>query len=220
MFSFIIPTIYKSQRLLPLIETLENCDLVGEILLIENQTGSLDLSNFTKLKIINTGENLFYVKSCNLGVSLAQYPYIALCSDDINFSSKTITDVYNFYNTYPQSGYIGIHNSQYEIHRKPLYYGFGIQEIRLWGWGVLVFGQKEHYQPMPEDLVHWCGDDFMFQYSKYPVYYYYGEKMYTEMSTSSKDNPVINDIIQKDCNTYENKYKLNEPIWYKEVFDA
>jgi hypothetical protein len=73
---------------------------------------------------------------------------------------------------------------------------------------------------MPEDLVHWCGDDFMFQRSKYPAYYYFGEKMYTEMSTSSKNNPIINDIILKDCNTYESKYKLDKPIWYKEVFDV
>ena len=56
----------------------------------------------------------------------------------------------------------------------------------------------------PDDLKHWCGDTYYLNYSKFPNYSYLGEKIYTEMSTSS--SPEVLKIGEQDQRTYIEKY--------------
>ena len=222
MITFIIPTIYKSPFLIQLLRSLDVHPLVSEILLIEDcpSTGMLDSYNFNKLTFVPFQERKYCNGGWNLGVSLSKNYYYALCSDDILFPTSIIDDVLHFYKFRPKSGFIGMDCSQYEPEYKPLYYGFKQKENFLLssggynGWGALQFNHKNNPLIIPEDLKHWCGDTYNLYYSKYPCYTYFGDKFYTNMDNHSTSfSEEIRIIGENDCKVWEEKYKLEKPIW-------
>ncbi len=223
MISFIIPTIYKSKNLIQLLRSLDVHPLVSEILLIEDcpHNGMLDPVHgnlFNKVTIVPFRERKFCNGGWNLGVSLVKTYYYALCSDDILFPTTIIDDVLHFYKHRPKSGFIGIHPTQFNCKTqiRPIIYGF-IQKEE-WdiqgGWGTLQFNHKDNLIIIPDDLKHLCGDTYNVYYSKYPCYSYFGEKFYTcndEHGTST--NPEVLEISHNDQRVFEEKYKLEKPIW-------
>ena len=222
MITFIIPTIYKAPQLIQLLRNLDVHPLVSEILLVEDCPTPELLNNiyFNKLNVIPFQERKYCNGGWNLGTSLVKTHYYALCSDDILFPTSIIDDVLHFYKFRPKSGFIGMDRSQYETEYKPLYYGFMQKENFLPssggynGWGALQFNHKDNPLIIPEDLKHWCGDTYNLYYSKYPCYNYFGEKFYTtnnDHGTSTNEEMI--DIIKNDCKVFEEKYKLEKPIW-------
>ena len=221
MISFIIPTIYKSERLIQLLQNLDVHPLVSEILLIEDcpNTGMLDpISNnfFNKVTVIPFKERKYCNGGWNLGISLVKTHYYALCNDDVLFPATIINDVLNFYKTRPKSGFIGMHKTQFDTLCAPNVYGFIKREVWYMdgGWGSLIFNHKDNDIIIPNDLKHWCGDVYFLYYSKYPCYNYFGEKFYTsDKDHSSSFNEEIQTIVENDCKIFEKKYKLEKPIW-------
>jgi len=216
MISFIIPTIHKSIRLIKLVQDLENCDLVSEILIIEDapSIGMLDGLNLNKTKIIPFTERRYCNGGWNHGVKLVKNYYYALCSDDCNFDTDIIRDVLHFYKLRPNSGFIGMDPSQYDTQHPSNFYGVQrkFDTTAVGGWGVMMFNHKNNDVIIPDDLKQWCGDSYYLTYSKYPNYSYFGPKIYTEMSTSTHQNenfssPEIEQICIQDQITFEEKYK-------------
>jgi hypothetical protein len=208
MISFIIPTIYKSPRLIQLLYDLNSCDYVSEVLVIEDAPSNGMLNNLIleKVKVIPFTEKRYCNGAWNYGISQVKNYYYALCNDDINFNPKIIIDVINFYKQHPQTGFIGMHPSQFETQIEPFIYGFERKQNvdAVNGWGCLIFNHKLNDVIIPNDLKHWCGDTYYLNYSKFPNYSYLGEKIYTEMSTSL--SPEVLKIGEHDQKTYIEKY--------------
>lgn len=57
-FSVIIPTLQRSPRLIPLLETLAAHDLVGEVLIVNNAPTPLPFDH-AKVRTLNQEENIF-----------------------------------------------------------------------------------------------------------------------------------------------------------------
>lgn len=220
MISFIIPTVYKSKNLPHLIQNLERCDLVSEILIVEDikYNGFFDGYDFKKVKIIPFKEQKYCNGGWNLGLSFSKNFYYALCSDDILFSTKIIEDVLHFYKLRPNSGVVGMHPVQYNKYEPGNILSFGFMEREKphadGGWGALMFNHKDNLMIIPEDLKHWCGDTYYLYYSKYPCYNYFGEKFFTgndDHGTST--NESLMDICKEDQRIFEQKYKMDKPLW-------
>jgi hypothetical protein len=223
MISFIIPTLYKSERLIQLLRNLDVHPLVSEILLIEDcpDTGMLDSKHgilFNKVTVIPFQERKYCNGGWNLGVSLVKTYYYALCNDDILFPTSVIDDVLHFYKFRPKSGFIGMHPTQFNCatQTKPVVYG--IIQRETWhmdgGWGTLIFNHKNNDIVIPNDLKHYCGDTYYVYYSKYPCYNYFGEKFYTSNNDhGTSNNEEVLEISHSDQRVFEEKYKLEKPIW-------
>ncbi len=52
MFSVIVPTMWRSERTLPMLQKLNDCDYVSEIILIDNDTTATTDVSFEKLVYI------------------------------------------------------------------------------------------------------------------------------------------------------------------------
>ena len=219
MISFIIPTIYKSQRIKKLVADLCDCDLVSEILIIEDTSDFVDRDIFfpfcnDKLKIIKFTKKRYCNGAWNYGIKNVKNYFYALCNDDINFNTSIIYDVINFYKQRPKSGFIGMHPSQYNINTKPYRYGFELKDKfspANNGWGCLIFNHRGNDVYIPSDLKHWCGDTYYLLNSKYPSYSYLGDKVQTEMSTSSSSDIIA--LGEDDQKIFLKKYTSPE---YKE----
>lgn len=157
-YSVVIPTLWYSPRIYKLLEDLEKCNEVGEIILIDNNNlfSTKNIIN-SKLRVISTNENSFVNPAWNLGVEYAKYNYIALCNDDINFSTdifKSITPKLLNFNI------IGQATENYYIMASSTMDVIPIKE-RPSGWGCLLFFKKENWIPIPSYLKIACGDDFL-----------------------------------------------------------
>lgn len=213
MITFIIPTVYMAETMPSLLEMLNFHPLVSEIILIENAEKRVNLPKYKKLKIVKTGSNLMCNKSWNLGVSLTESKYYALCNDDILFNEKMIDDVIGFYKTHDDVNLIGMDRTQLEIEIEPHLFGCRLHRDRDFGWGTLIFGKTALYTPIPEDLIHFAGDEYLHQYSPKPCYGYLGFKIFGKMSTSKDYVSNFDEIINNDLNIYKEKYMLNQPKW-------
>ena len=84
MLSVIIPTIWKSPYVLDLLNYLENTDIVGEVILIDNDISKTkDLSHLRKLKHIQNTQNNFVNPSWNQGVSASSFDNLCIMNDDL-----------------------------------------------------------------------------------------------------------------------------------------
>lgn len=170
-FSIIIPTMQKDKDiLLKLIDELIECQYVGEIIIIDNSLKGLNYSS-NLIKIITPNKNMFVNPAWNLGVKVAKFNYIGILNDDIIFPKNFFEQVYNFI-TNNECGLIGLDklkNSKkkdFNTYPNNTTLSFEAIEKRLYYWGSAIFGLKENYYNIPEEMKVWCGDDYLFKMNK------------------------------------------------------
>lgn len=159
-FSIVIPTMWKSDKILKMLPIYENSKYVKEIILIDNDPSvAVDLENFKKVKIYTKGENIYVNPSWNWGYSLSNYDLI-LANDDI---------VINDFDTVMKL----ISNSDYDIIGMSLKgdtNGLRIDSIDEFptdygnGFGCFMYVKKYIY--IPNQLKIWYGDKILFDESE------------------------------------------------------
>ena len=185
MYSVIIPTLWRSPRTLKLISDLVQCDKVGEVIIIDNNTGASTFNGGGKVKILSNGKNNYVNPSWNMGVNAATYPLIALCNDDINFDANKMFELE------PEAGDIfGVGVLCYEVEREFDYPAVTPTNQRGHGWGCFIMMRKEDYVPIDERLRVSFGDDWLFK-SLPNRYNLNGIRIQTEMSTTSREAEFI-----------------------------
>jgi len=197
-FSVIIPTMWKSNRTLKLLEDLNNCQLVNEIIIIDNNPSERPEFNISKCKVIEQKENIYVNPAWNLGVKISKNELIVICNDDINFSVNEIFDYVN--KNKKMLGCIGVHPQSYVSNNKigmELGYHTGGG-----GWGCLMFCKKENWIQIPEDLKIGYGDDWIAITNKPTYSLYHSYKIETEMSTTSSQK-VFNQVVNSDIKIWK-----------------
>lgn len=192
-WSVIIPTLWKSPRIKKLLEQLNQTDLVEEIIVIDNSPAERpsDL-NSGKVRFLTKGGNIFVNPAWNWGIQEASCKHIVLCNDDINFDPS----LFGFFNQ------INFENTIYGSARS----NFNKSDVRAEfsfesghyigdGWGCLLFFEKSFFKNIPEDLLVWCGDDWLVHTFNKICHFHW--PIYTEMSTTSS-LPRISTIASED----------------------
>jgi hypothetical protein len=69
--------------------------------------------------------------------------------------------------------------------------------------------KKSTYVKIPEDMLIWCGDDYLFHQTARTgkMNALMGCPIKTKMSATS-DNPIFDEIKNNDKHLYETKYKI------------
>ncbi len=171
MLSIVIPTIQKNTDILyKLVKELVEDKTIGEIIIIDNSLKGYDFDS-TKVKVIIPDENLYVNAAWNLGINNIQNNYFGILNDDIILPQNFCSQVYEFIKNNENIGLVGLDSSI--VHNTPLEdfntypqnktLKFRPCEYLLYSryWGSAIFGRKENYYSIPENLKIWCGDNYL-----------------------------------------------------------
>ena len=169
MLSIIIPTMQKDNDILNmLIEELTDKDCIGEIIIIDNSLKGLYFPS-NKVRVIIPKSNLYVNPSWNLGVNEAKFEYIGILNDDIIFPQNIFKQIYNFISDNEHCGLVGLDTIPKTTKSEFLCYPIDSEisiypiDYRCNSWGSAIFGRKENFYEIPENLKIWCGDDYIFK---------------------------------------------------------
>lgn len=168
MFSVVIPTMWRVTEFLNDLKNLDECSLVGEIILVNNNLSQTPdefcPSNYSKLIEVNAGKNLFINASWNLGIRMAKYYKVCIKNDDIFFPNyeQTFSAILPELNSDDCLIGMGIKHSNGKIeqqHETSIHFN-EVKEI-VNGFGCCMFLNKEDFIPINERINIWYGDNFM-----------------------------------------------------------
>ena len=156
MITVIIPTIWKASTFENQLTQLCNCSYVDEIILINNDrknTPQYNILNNNKIIHIKFDVNIFVNPAWNLGVSLSKNNNICLLNDDILFD----INIFKFMSFNKNISLCGINMFSDEN-------DFKLVETnkRILGFGCMMFLRKDKYNEIPNDLLIFYGDDYLF----------------------------------------------------------
>jgi hypothetical protein len=201
-FTLVIPTLWKSNRLLGMIEHYLQSEFVGEIILIDNSKGYFNHFSEVphKITLIQPDENIYVNPAWNLGIGISKFENICLLNDDITFDVK-IFELLSNEDTLI-NGIIGISQNSYELientNLKLHQWQHGMND---WGWGCLIFLKKYMWVDIPNDIKIWYGDNFIKDINPNSKWILSGLKVQTEMSTTS-DLKEFNQVKNLDHQNY------------------
>ena len=190
-FSVIIPTIWKGETLNDLLINFYNCELIEEVILINNDSkNSKAIPLHDKLIYVEPQKNLFVNPSWNLGVRMSKSKNIIISNDDIlfdvNYFINSLIDVDKNYINFGELGIIGMHSDNYKLESNSSNVSFkshGMSES-TGGWACLIAFNKKNWTPIPEQLKIYYGDNFLLGLGK-QILDMEGLKVETKMSSSA-----------------------------------
>lgn len=239
-FSIIVPTMWMANNFfLPMLNLLIKSEEIGEVIIIDNNSKERpddDSLNHEKVKILDFGKNIYYNKSMNVGAAEAKFDILALMNDDVIFDpfvfkvlSHSFTNNPELKKTvgmiYPHPEFFNRFQENQELFSKLKF----VECVkRLDGFGCCMFVLKEHYRPIPEELVQHFGDVW---YHKTQIkegrknYWLYNWVLGTIMRTTTEKVPEIREIISNDWKIAnrvfaEHQVELEDHSYDRPVFNA
>ena len=202
-FSIIIPTIWKSEYTMELLERYSKSDYVGEIILIDNAP-TKDIV-MEKLIHIKEDTNTYVNPAWNKGVKLSNYDNITISNDDIIFNIDEYFNYITKLNPFVDYGYIGSHSENYELTETTNVRIEPCTDESELGWGCLFSFHKSKWIDIPNELKIWYGDNLIHIWHK-PTLRLRGFKIKTKMSTSS-DDISVRDVRDRDRQVWDGTIK-------------
>jgi len=196
-FSVIMPTMWKSYRTERLLLDLCECDIIDEIIIIDNDSknrGNISIPN--KCIVLEQSENIFVNPAWNLGVSLSKNRYICIINDDISLDVDYIFNEVS--SIIPINKCIGVDGESYSYNSKRIILKNGDSLGN--GWGCCIFLDKNSWVDIPEDIKIWYGDNWIIK-----VY----EKVYSiKCNIKSEVSTTVNDRnlkprVKEDVNNWQ-----------------
>jgi len=159
MLSVVIPTLWKPDGFLNRLQEISNIDLVGEIILIDNDaTKNIDVSHINKVVHVKESQNIYVIPSWNKGVSLAKYDKILIANDDVETDWNIISTIYPHIT--PDKGMIGASINCWHTQQKNN--GISPSQYMPNCYACFFFIHKDSYIPIPEVMKVHYGDNWLF----------------------------------------------------------
>ncbi|MBS1672996.1 MAG: glycosyltransferase [Actinobacteria bacterium] len=158
----IIPTLQRAD-LRPLVDQCIAHPLVGEVLVINNASAPLSWAS-PKVRVFDQTENIYVNPAWNLGAREARGEYLAIVNDDVLFENEALEEAASIL----QRGIHGLvipdascfHDlPNGRIAHRPAPYPNDF-------FGTFMCLRKSDFIPVPDDMLIWGGDDWLFLSAK------------------------------------------------------
>lgn len=181
-FSVVIPTLQRAPELHPLVEQCAAHPLVLEVLVINNAPEPLSWVS-PKVRVLQQAENIYVNPAWNLGAREARGEYLAILNDDIRFGDE----VFDLVARALRRGWWGLVSPSRSCFTPAQ---AGRPGVRLADSGSPFRGtfmamRLSDYVPVPDDLLIWGGDDWLFVHQKRPNAVLVNTPFVTVMGTTS-----------------------------------
>jgi GT2 family glycosyltransferase len=186
-FSVIVPTIWRSEYTIELLKKYSECDLVGEIILIDNASDLGKTINFDKVLHIKEPTNIFVNPAWNKGVALSKFDNIVISNDDILYDVDYFLNHLKYaINVIDTNGFIGMASDNYNLENnlESPYIDLYGSKPHTGGWACLFFFKKQKWVNIPDTIKIYYGDNFIHMYGN-PIYEFNGLSVKTKMSSSA-----------------------------------
>ncbi len=198
MFSVVIPTMWRSMRLLGMLHRLYNSDHVDEIIIIDNDKDSRFSFDNKKIKLLEQDENIFVNPAWNLGVNECKNGNICILNDDVTFNvDEVFSSATQVLSDHPSSC-LGVHPLSYKEYNDSIKVAEGSAIGQ--GWGCCIFLNKENWVEIPDQIKIWFGDNWIVK--NHEKCFSAAFKIFTEMSTTSSMDS-LNNVIKKDIQEWK-----------------
>jgi glycosyltransferase involved in cell wall biosynthesis len=167
MITFIVPTLWKSEFIYDSINEFKRCDNSNIEMIIIDNSNSDYISDDDRIRVIKSETNLFVNPSWNLGAAEAKNNYICLLNDDIILNISLLVEYFNQTFVIPKKefGMIAINGETWgfseEINNDTDTLYLGNLKNRGCGFGQFMILQKSTYEPIPDELKVFFGDDML-----------------------------------------------------------
>lgn len=193
MFSVVIPTMWRSMRLLGMLHRLYESDHVDEIIIIDNHKDLRFSFHNKKVKLLEQSENIFVNPAWNLGVKESRNDNICILNDDVTFNVGEVFNAASRVLSDHPTSCLGVHPVSYEGYNDSVKVAEGSAVGQ--GWGCCIFLRKENWVDIPEQLKIWFGDNWIVQ--NHEKSFSAAFRIFTEMSTTSNLEELSN-VIKQD----------------------
>lgn len=192
MISFIVPTLWKCNKLIESINSFIDAKIEGaELIIIDNANSDFNDKDIICLK---QKENIGVNPAWNLGVKTAKNDLICLLNDDITFNFSTLKTNIETLTTMSEECMIGFDANQnfFDTLNDSLeVFHFNEAPCRTLGFGCMMILNKKNYIHIDERMKVFCGDDLLYWWNKdkhnRKIYNITNLKATGELSVTSKD---------------------------------
>jgi len=189
MISVIIPTMWKPVHIMHMLPILESHELIGEILIIDNDTSKTnpDIHKYSKVRHLPQQENIYVNPAWNLGVKLSKYDKLCFLNDDVIFNTNCLEYLYDKIN--PDNGLLGFSEMSYcgfspEVFDTVQSTGLGnkvfLEKCNIYAnsemsgmphtyYGCCMFLHKSRFFPIPSEFKIYYGDLFVYLLNSFTV---------------------------------------------------
>ena len=210
MITVIIPTLWLSDVFDQSITSLNNLEIIKDIIVIDNcaadrnlnfekfgdkqcsnqitDYGVFAIEQYGKIRVVVPKENLYVSKSWNIGAYLSSQQYLCILNDDVVLPDSLFDFVVRHMSS--QVGIIGLHADCFKNESNNL----SISPVRTRpnGFGCCMFIERYKYVPIPESIQIWYNDDYLF--SKIPGIQY----SLTELKVSGSISKTVNNTTRQE----------------------
>ncbi len=215
----IIPTLQKNPLFPLLLRNLHQDPGVKEIIIIDNSTQGFSFPS-PKIRVLEVEENIFVNPAWNLGMRHCKTDYWCLMNDDIMlcpFFCSLVLDLLQ-----PDMGTVGILGDHVKCvdlstYKLPIAHAETMFLRKMYSlcycFGIAMFGHKDAYIPIPEELKVFFGDNYLIYTNRIrgrQNYAIAGQPLYHLGSLSSK---TLEHLCQEELPIYEKyckKYSLKQ----------
>lgn len=189
MISVIVPTMWKPPHLMKMLPILEDHSLIGEVIIIDNDTSktNTDIHKYSKVVHVPQKENIYVNPAWNLGVSLAKFDKLCFLNDDVIFNTQCIDTLYDLIT--PKRGLMGFSEASYcgftpELFETLVQSGIGsdvsLEETNIYEnettsgmphayYGCVMFLHKQRFFKIPDEFKIYFGDLFVYLMNAFAI---------------------------------------------------
>ena len=199
MITFIIPTLWKSDKIKGTIESIIKSDRKDvELIIIDNLNSNYSTSD-PRITVVKVKNNIYVNPAWNIGATLARNEYICLLNDDISLNVDCLLNNFEkFKESAPDFGMIGLHNDNIinglnsnSINSDNDNLELEELDCRVYGFGCMMILKKANYVQIPNEFKVFFGDDYLYFYNKdlkgRKIYQIKGLKTPGDVSVTSKE---------------------------------
>jgi GT2 family glycosyltransferase len=193
LLSVIIPTMWKCESFLEMLEMIVDDSHVNEVIIIDNDKESTPnhrILSHNKVRIYQSETNLFVCPSWNLGAKLAKNELLCFCQDDIFFDIKVFQKTLLLFETTSNVGVVG---SLVSYTAEPSYED---KYYKFYTDGFINFVNSKEPNPEQRPPATGCGNLFFIEKNNWieipdEIKIFHGELLIWNHYDEIKDNYII-----------------------------